>query len=355
MAFERFESFTVDIEPTNRCNAKCHFCPRDQTPHQGLMSPETFVLALERTVQYRSAVADVLGASVEVSLCGLGEPLLNRHTPDFVRQVRAEGFACSISSNAALLDEDRSRALLDAGLDFVYLNVGETDDEYEDVYKLPFEKTRDNVVRFAEMSQGSCMINIVLVDHRRDPEHGQRMKQYWGDLGFENFVQFDIMNRGGALFVDHMEYESYPELAQAHRMLEKDGQKALCGAPFAWLFVGYDGNYYLCCSDWKKEIPLGHVSDASFVSVMQSKLDHVRARGEVCRTCNLDPVNKVTEEIRAAHAGEPGVEDVDALAEHLTTSTVNFVRELGRLEAADPDEWARGSGTARRRIPIRSV
>ena len=34
--------FSVDIELTNRCNAKCHFCPRDQTPHEGLMSPEVF-------------------------------------------------------------------------------------------------------------------------------------------------------------------------------------------------------------------------------------------------------------------------------------------------------------------------
>ena len=33
---------SVDIELTNRCNAKCHFCPRDQTPHEGLMSPEVF-------------------------------------------------------------------------------------------------------------------------------------------------------------------------------------------------------------------------------------------------------------------------------------------------------------------------
>ena len=32
----------LDIEPTNRCNANCYFCPRDQTPHQGLMSPEVF-------------------------------------------------------------------------------------------------------------------------------------------------------------------------------------------------------------------------------------------------------------------------------------------------------------------------
>ena len=33
---------SIDIEITNRCNAKCHFCPRDATPHQGLMTTEVF-------------------------------------------------------------------------------------------------------------------------------------------------------------------------------------------------------------------------------------------------------------------------------------------------------------------------
>ena len=31
-------AISIDFEVTNRCNASCHFCPRDRTPHQGLMS-----------------------------------------------------------------------------------------------------------------------------------------------------------------------------------------------------------------------------------------------------------------------------------------------------------------------------
>ena len=47
--------FVIDMEVTNRCNAKCHFCPRDRTPHQGLMSPEVFEAGLQRAVEYRSS------------------------------------------------------------------------------------------------------------------------------------------------------------------------------------------------------------------------------------------------------------------------------------------------------------
>ena len=102
-------SFSIDIEPTNRCNAKCHFCPRDQTPHQGLMSPEVFAQSLRRAAEYRDLALEKLGEDVGISLCGLGEPLLNRHTPEFVRQARDAGFEVAMSSNGALLNEDRGR------------------------------------------------------------------------------------------------------------------------------------------------------------------------------------------------------------------------------------------------------
>ena len=42
-------------------------------------------------------------------------------------------------------------------------------------------------------------------------------------------------------------------------MLQGQGGSAVCGAPFRYIFVGYDGNYYLCGSDWKRQVPLGTV------------------------------------------------------------------------------------------------
>ncbi len=68
---------TIDIEITNRCNATCHFCPRDATPHQGIMDVDTFDRSLARAVEYRTVVNDVSGLELTVSLCGLGEPLPN--------------------------------------------------------------------------------------------------------------------------------------------------------------------------------------------------------------------------------------------------------------------------------------
>ena len=113
---------------------------------------------------------------------------------------RDEGFECVMSSNGAILDERRGNALLEADLRQININVGDEGEDYEDVYKLPFEKTLQNVLRFKEMAGDDCQVNIVLVDYKRDRKHIGRMVKYWQAHGLNDFVFFDIMNRGGALF-----------------------------------------------------------------------------------------------------------------------------------------------------------
>lgn len=344
--------FSVDIELTNRCNAKCNFCPRDQTPHQGLMTPEVFAKSLERAIEYRDLAATSLDGITHVSLCGLGEPLLNKHAAEFTRQVRDAGFEVSLSSNGALLTEERGEALLEAGLNRIFINVADKGEDYERVYRLPFAKTRDNIVRFNEMAQGRCEVLIVLVDYRRDPEHIKKMRWYWKRKGIHDFLYFDIINRGGALFVDHMQYEMYPELARARAMVEPRAGVPLCAAPLSYLFIGYDGQYYLCCSDWKKETPMGSVLDLSFRDVTGRKLEYMVSREPVCKTCNLDPLNRLTEELRAVEEGHSDLAAAEALADAFVAGN-GSIHHL--IEALGEQVPVAATPSTRRLIPVQAL
>ena len=344
---------SIDIEPTNRCNAKCHFCPRDQTPHQGLMTPATFTQALDRAIEFVPVARDRFGRGVEVSLCGLGEPLLNKHTTSFVQQILEAGFSPTMSSNASLLDEKTAAGLLDAGLHRIAINVGEEGDDYEEVYKLGWERTRDNVLQFAEMAEGRCQVQVVLVNHSGDLNHHEQMKEFWRGHGIDDFMRFDLINRGGALFVDDMQYESFPEIAEAREILTGEGGVAVCRYPFVFLFVGYDGQYYLCCSDWKKEAPLGSVFDESFTSVIAQKLDHVTTREPVCKTCNLDPVNHLTGALRARNAGE-----INQLEYQIHLKTIQAEDEEAREFVRIASTFDAGVGRAtqpRKLIPVTAL
>ncbi|GAB5445131.1 radical SAM/SPASM domain-containing protein [Gymnodinialimonas sp.] len=322
---------TIDIEITNRCNATCHFCPRDATPHQGIMDEATFQQSLRRAVEYREVVREVSGLPVTVSLCGLGEPLINRQAIDFVRQVKEEGFRCSMSSNGALLTEDKTVALLDAGLDEIYLNISDLDEEYDRVYNLPFERTCENVTRFAQLAKGKCKPIVILVDHRDDADHVARMKAFWRERGLEHFHSYSVINRGGALFVEHMQFEQYREMANARAQLTEGDAKPLCGAPWGYLFIGYDGNYYLCCSDWRKQAGLGSVFDHSFLQITRRKLAMVSSREPVCKTCNHDPINILTEELRAMEAGEVSEQEVAELRQSLRDVSAEINDKLAEL------------------------
>lgn len=348
---------SVDIELTNRCNAKCHFCPRDATPHQGLMTPEVFEQSLARAVELRDLIDEVSKTRMRVSLCGLGEPLLNKHAADFVRQVRAEDIRCGISSNGALLDEARATALLDAGLQHIYLNVGERGQDYDDVYHLPWQKTYENVVRFREMAEGRCEINLVLVDHRRDPTHVADMRSFWEDHGIKNFFEFGIMNRGGTLFVDEMQYGSYPERVEAIERLGGEDTKVVCPVPFVFVFIGYDGNHYLCCSDWEKKAPVGNVFDSSFADVLAAKYRHVLSREPICRSCNHDPINNLTDAMRSRAAGDLDADAVEATAVELISlndTVTTWIDDLrpGSTAGATRTSIAPPADDGRKRIPL---
>jgi MoaA/NifB/PqqE/SkfB family radical SAM enzyme len=333
---------TVDFEVTNRCNADCHFCPRDMTPHEGLMSWETFEAGLQRTIEMRDLVKLEFDEPVNVSLCGLGEPLLNKHLPEMIRAVKDAGFVCKLSSNGALLNEKRRAAILDAGLDEININIGDIGEAYEEVYNLPYERTQQRILDFHREAGDDCDVNIVLVDYKADRDHLKTMVRHWQALGINSFLFFDVMNRGGALFVDTMEFESYPELAAATDALTVDGEVAFCPAPFFFLFIGYDAKYYLCCSDWTKKAPFGTVHDTSFLAIAEEKLAYVANRTEVCQACNWDPVNRLTAQMRDEKVGISDAAATAKLTEELLgasagvrTMMTHFAPHIAVLPASE--------------------
>jgi hypothetical protein len=126
--------------------------------------------------------------------------------------------------------------------------------------------------------------------------------------------------------------------------------------PFVSLFIGYDGQHYLCCSDWKKEVPLGSVFDSSFVDVMVDKLVHVRTRQTVCRTCNLDPLNQLTEALRAHDAGEADAGEVEVLVDRIERKRVYAFGEIEALTGAPAPAFEPAAGREpRRTIPVTAL
>lgn len=359
----------LDIELTNRCNARCSFCPRDETPHQGLMDERTFTAALGRAVEYRDALAafadrrpgwfDVVDGSIWVTFCGTGEPLLHPRVVEYVGRVAEMGFRPVINSNGALLSPRMAEELIAAGLAMACLNVGEVGEAYEETYGLPYERTKAHVEHFLQIVPEQCVAVIVLVDHRDDPDHIAQLRDHWSRLGAVPMT-FSLINRAGSLEVGWQRAVFDTFGADAHQLLERSGETPRCGVPFLYPFIGYDGHYYLCSSDWRKEVDLGSVFDRALVDLFDEKAERTRSRTPICEGCTHEPTNAMALSLAHAAAGR-STETFGTFHGELTARPELMERGFARMSScvsammADlPTSSADRPSPRRRLIPVRS-
>ncbi|WP_187276321.1 radical SAM protein [Parahaliea maris] len=299
----------VDVELTNRCNALCSFCPRDETPDQGFMSMETFVQVIERVKELESIP--------RISFTGQGESTLHPDLVAFVRYAKSQGVIVQMTSNGSLLDDARARALLDAGLDGICFSISDMGEDYELVYNLDFERTHSNVLHFLELAkqvedrQIEVMLSIVRHDLNRDKF--DEMSQYWQGKGITTILPFDQNNRGGACDNGHYFTESDRFTVEARQIMAEARTSTLCSAPFYFIFIGWSGQYYICCSDYRKISPLGSVFDYSIDAMDAIKLKAFSDRLPACAQCDFDPLNAVREKLFEIEAGEKTRADLDKL------------------------------------------
>ena len=117
----------IYVEPTDGCNLDCMTCFRNAwaTP-MGRMSDVTFAALLESLKELDSIPTIFFG--------GIGEPLLHRRTPEWIAQAKALGARVELITNGTLLTEKRSRDLIDAGLDLLWVSIdGATPERFADV------------------------------------------------------------------------------------------------------------------------------------------------------------------------------------------------------------------------------
>jgi MoaA/NifB/PqqE/SkfB family radical SAM enzyme len=118
----------VYIEPTVACNLDCITCFRNAWDQPiGRMTEETF----ERIV----AGLKELSPIPSVYFGGIGEPLFHQKTVEWIRRIKRDlGVKVEIITNGTTLTEKKSRELIDAGLDVLWVSLdGATPEGFADV------------------------------------------------------------------------------------------------------------------------------------------------------------------------------------------------------------------------------
>jgi radical SAM protein with 4Fe4S-binding SPASM domain len=187
---------------------------------------------------------------------GEGEPLLNENIYEMVRYARDSGVRVELSTNATMLDESRSRKLLDCGVDNLILAFdGATAASYEK-YRAgaKFDWVKRNIEAFLAFKLKSrarmkVILQMVLL---RDNEHETSLfKKMWNRRGVD-IIRFKE---------DQLKYSSIR--ADIYRP-RKERKRLPCF--LLWrgsIFIRHDGTVAPCCRFAGKP-PLGDLRKSSF-------------------------------------------------------------------------------------------
>lgn len=157
----------LQVEVTGACNLACKMCLVRYQPklgrRQGAMCFHTF-----------RALVDDLPDLERVVLQGLGEPLLAPDLFQMIEYASARGIRMGFNTNGTLLTRERSRRLVELGLDWLHVSVdGATAATYEGIRDgSDFERVRRNVADLTgvmrELGAEKPDLSLVFVAMRRN-------------------------------------------------------------------------------------------------------------------------------------------------------------------------------------------
>lgn len=112
----------ISLELGNQCNANCLFCRTDKGEIPDVNPEHAGRFIPKGRMSYETAaeiIRQVAPDSLIAVLYTNGEPLLYPQIVDLIRLATENGLATMIATNGTLLNLDKAKALLEAGLNFI--------------------------------------------------------------------------------------------------------------------------------------------------------------------------------------------------------------------------------------------
>ena len=275
------------IEVTNRCNLQCVICPNSERTAFGNMEFSLFKKIINEASSFVREVKLFLG----------GEPLLHPEIFTMIDYARTKGLLTEIHTNGTLLNQEKSRDLLDSRLDVLSISFDGIDREsYQSIrVNADFDQVVQNIKMFLRKKQTKRTDPYTIIQCILQPEQTSSratlkrrikdfMKEFRG-LPVNEFKFIKVHNFGGRL-VDK-------ETCQPKYTVEKYDYHP-CGDVYHALSITWNGRVVPCCTDFFEQYVLGDANTDTLLDIWHNRrMEDLRAKivhGEIqdielCKNC----------------------------------------------------------------------
>lgn len=289
--------FIISVDPSDKCSLRCSFCP---TSDHDLMkkTPGRWHGPMEFNL-FKKIVDDIGKFERPIKVLRMykdGEPFANPRFADMVAHAKRSG--CSevvdTTTNATLLTKEKSRAIVEAGLDLMNISIyGMNDAQYRKFcgQSYGFDKMIENIRYLYAISRGRMKINIKMNGDVVPEETKGEFLRVFGDI-------CDMINIEHVMSCwSNFDYEAHGIQINPDLTIYGTGaprEVLVCPYVFYSFSINSDGTASACFLDWDRQRLVGDAKTESVVDIWRgAKLNAIRElmlRGDrksflPCATC----------------------------------------------------------------------
>lgn len=284
--------FVVYIDPTNKCNFLCEFCPTADKPLLRQVGRPGATMSMEL---FKKIIADLKAFERPLKLLSLykdGEPTMNKNFPEMVRHAKEQKVAERIwtKTNGSQLRPEFNQKIIDAGLDMIHISVEST--SAEGFYrvakaKIDYDLFVENIADLYRR-RGNCKIYIKIADDHLTKEE---IEKFYAD--FQPISDFIAIER--LMGWSHSEVKDF---TLGMNPTTYDGlpliPKIACAYPFYVMAVNADGSVSVCGNDWSYKTTVGNVKERQLTDIWNGEemfqfrkmmLEGRRGENAACKNC----------------------------------------------------------------------
>lgn len=287
--------FLINIEPNDKCNFKCKFCPTSDLKLMQATNGRNY--GSMNFDLYKKVIDDITEFDNNIKMLYLynqGEPLLNPYLPDMIKYAKDSKHIdkISITTNASLLNEELSLKIIEGGLDKIEISIeGINAKQYFDIanVKINFDKFVNNI-KFLYDNKKQLYIYIKIIGNNLLESEKAEFYNIFGSMSDAVFIE-----RANSVW-NNFEIKGINFLNQKTHYGEEVKYKNVCPQIFYSMVVNSNGMVSPCCVDWERKLIIGDANYEKIKDIWNGeklrKLQKLHLSGgrknhTVCSSCRM--------------------------------------------------------------------